>query len=472
MELVAVFACHTDPYATPFLRRPSNPKRFQMKQVLGIATLSLLGFAAGAATTLPTQVDGQPMPSLAPIVQRVAPAVVNIGVKGKVSAPQHPFFDDPNFRRFFGMPPGAAPREREFRSAGSGVIVDAKAGYIVTNAHVVENASEITVTLVDDRELQAEVVGADKGSDVAVIKIKEGKLPTDISLADSAKVEVGDFVVAIGNPFGLQHTVTSGIVSALGRSGINPEGYENFIQTDAAINPGNSGGALVNLRGELVGVNTAILSQSGGNMGIGFAIPSNMVRSVMDQLIEFGEVKRGMLGVTILSLDADYRKSLGLTDDVQGALVSQVLEGSAADKAGIMAGDVITMVDGKPVKGAGELRNLIGMGRIGDKVEMGIIREGKPRKITAVIGEQTELAAEAGELHPALGGADLADVLVRSVEPGSPAARIGLRANDVIVGLDRTRVNGVNQLAEAIGERQTFLLTLRRGSQTVILPVR
>jgi serine protease Do/serine protease DegQ len=452
-----------------------------MKQVLGVATL-LLGFGASAATVLPNQVDGQPMPSLAPIVQRVSPAVVNIGVKGTVTAPQHPFFDDPNFRRFFGMPPGQAPREREFRSAGSGVIVDAKRGYIVTNAHVVENAKEITVTLNDDHDLQAEVVGADKGSDVAVIKVKDGKLPSEMRLADSSQVQVGDFVLAVGNPFGLQHTVTSGIVSALGRSGINPEGYENFIQTDAAINPGNSGGALVNLRGELVGINSAILSQSGGNMGIGFAIPSNMVRTVMAQLIEFGEVKRGMLGVTILSLDADYRKSLGLDGDVQGALVSQVVQGSAADKAGIQAGDVITTVDGKPVKGAGELRNVIGMGRVGDKVDLGIIREGKPRQITAVIGEQTELAAEASELNPALAGADLADaapeqvpgggVLVRSVEPGSPAASIGLRANDIIVGVDRTRIDGVKRFAEVIAEHETFLLTLRRGSQTVILPVR
>jgi len=456
-----------------------------MKKLLGVAALSLLGLAtqAGAATVLPTQLNDQPLPSLAPVIGRVSPAVVNIAVKGTVQAPRHPFFDDPNFRRFFGMPPGGAPREREFRSAGSGVIVDAKAGYIVTNAHVVENASEITVTLVDDRELKAEVVGADKGSDVAVIRIKEGRLPTDISLADSSAVQVGDFVVAIGNPFGLQHTVTSGIVSALGRSGLNPEGYENFIQTDAAINPGNSGGALVNLRGELVGINTAILSQSGGNMGIGFAIPSNMVKTVMAQLIEFGEVKRGVLGVTILSLNADYRKSLGLSDDVQGALVSQVLEGSAAAEAGIQAGDVITSVDGKPVKGSAELRNMIGMSRVGDTVQVGLIREGKARKVTAVIAEPSaEAAAAAGELHPAFEGAELTDappeqvsgggVQVRSVAPGSPAASIGLRANDVILGVDRTRVSGLAALREAIGERESFLLTLQRGNQRVIVPVR
>jgi serine protease Do/serine protease DegQ len=399
-----------------------------------------------------------------------------------VQAPSHPFFDDPNFRRFFGMPPGGTPREREFRSAGSGVIVDAKAGLIVTNAHVVENATEITVTLVDDRELKAEVVGADKGSDVAVIKITEGKLPADIKFADSSKLEVGDFVVAIGNPFGLQHTVTSGIVSGTGRSGINPEGFEDFIQTDAAINPGNSGGALVNLRGELIGINTAILSQSGGNMGIGFAIPSNMVTSVMQQLIEFGEVRRGVLGVSILSLNADFRKSLGLADDVQGALVSQVVEDSAAAKAGIVAGDVITAVNGQEVKNAAELRNRIGMLRVGDRVNLALIREGKPRNVTATIGKQSEIEAEAAELHPALAGADLADapaeqvqgggVEVRAVEAGSPAARIGLRASDVIVVVDRNRIANLSQFREAIKDRSSFLLQIRRGQQMVLLPVR
>jgi serine protease Do/serine protease DegQ len=457
-----------------------------MRRLAGVAvlSLSLAGVAgpAAAAVALPAQVEGQPLPSLSPVIKRVSPAVVNIGVRGTVQAPRHPFFDDPNFRRFFGMPPGGTPREREFRSAGSGVIVDAKSGYIVTNAHVVENATDITVTLVDDRELKATVVGADKGSDVAVIKISEGKLPAEIAIADSSRLEVGDFVVAIGNPFGLQHTVTSGIVSGTGRSGINPEGFEDFIQTDAAINPGNSGGALVNLRGELVGINTAILSQSGGNMGIGFAIPSNMVQSVMQQLIEFGEVRRGMLGVSILSLNADFRKSLGLGDDVQGALVSQVVEDSAAAKAGIQAGDVITAVDGQEVRGAAELRNRIGMLRVGDRVDLQLIREGKPRRVTAVISQQSELEAAASELHPALAGADLADapaeqvqgggVLVRAVEAGSPAARIGLRTNDVIMVVDRSRIANLAQFREAVKDRDAFLLQIRRGDQRVLLPVR
>ncbi len=456
-----------------------------MTKLAGVAlalALSALAGPAAAATALPGQVEGQPLPTLAPVIKRVSPAVVNIGVRGTVQAPRNPFFDDPNFRRFFGVPPGGTPREREFRSAGSGVIVDAKAGFIVTNAHVVENATDITVTLVDDREFKAKVVGTDKGSDVAVIRITEGTLPADIKFADSSKLEVGDFVVAIGNPFGLQHTVTSGIVSGTGRSGINPEGFEDFIQTDAAINPGNSGGALVNLRGELVGINTAILSQSGGNMGIGFAIPSNMVTSVMQQLIEFGEVRRGVLGVSILSLTADFRKSLGLADSVQGALVSQVVEDSAAARAGIQAGDVITSINGQDVKSAAELRNRIGMLRVGDRVNIALIREGKPRSVAATIGKQSEVEAAAAELHASLAGADLADappeqvqgggVLVRTVEAGSPAARIGLRANDVILVVDRTRVANLSQFREAIKDRPSFLLQIRRGQQRVLLPVR
>src|SRR5580693_9719349 len=241
--------------------------------------------AATLFAGVPPAVGDTPLPTLAPMIKKVSPAVVNIATRGTVHerGAQNPLLDDPFFRRFFDVPQDSGPRERPFQSAGSGVIFDAKAGYIVTNAHVVENASEITVTLQDGRDLKAEVVGSDEPSDVAVLKVKSDSTLVQIGLGDSAKVEVGDFVLAIGNPFGLQHTVTSGIISGLSRSGINPDGYEDFIQTDASINPGNSGGALVNLRGELIGINTAILSRSGGNIGIGFAIPVNMAHSVMDQ---------------------------------------------------------------------------------------------------------------------------------------------------------------------------------------------
>src|SRR5580693_5527237 len=318
--------------------------------------LILLGAAAAAPAALPPIVGEAPLPTLAPMIKKVSPAVVNIATRGTIRdrGQQNPLLDDPFFRRFFDVPPDTGPRERPFQSAGSGVIFDAKAGYILTTAHVVENANAITVTLQDGRDLKAEVVGSDAPSDIAVLKVKPDGL-SQIALGDSARVEVGDFVVAIGNPFGLQHTVTSGIISGLSRSGINPDGYEDFIQTDASINPGNSGGALVNLRGELIGINTAILSRSGGNIGIGFAIPVNMAHSVMDQLLKFGAVKRGVLGINIYTLTPDIARSLGLTK-VRGALVSEVVGGSAAEKAGMHTGDVITAVNGQSVKSNAELR--------------------------------------------------------------------------------------------------------------------
>src|SRR5437879_6237107 len=363
--------------------------------------------------------------TLAPMIKKVSPAVVNIATRGTIRerGPQNPLFDDPFFRRFFDAPPEGSTRERPFQSAGSGVIVDAKAGYVLTNAHVVENANEITVTLQDGRDLKAEVVGSDADSDVAVLKVKPEGL-AQVALGDSAKSEVGDFVVAIGNPFGLQHTVTSGIISGLSRSGINPNGFEDFIQTDASINPGNSGGALVNLRGELIGINTAILSRTGGNIGIGFAIPVNMARSVMEQLIKFGSVKRGQLGVSIYSVTPDIAHSLGLSS-AMGALVSQVVDGSPADKAGIRVGDVITTINGQNVKSNSELRNTIGLLRVGDKVDIGLVRDGKPMRVTAVIADNAaELAGGPASIHKAFEGATLVDApdasgaLVRSIEPG------------------------------------------------------
>ena len=281
-----------------------------MKLPLSLATFVLAAWTSVAGAQLPAVVGETPVPSLAPMLKRVTPAVVNIATRGTVQE-QNPLMNDPFFRRFFDVP--NQPRQREFQSAGSGVIVDAKNGYIITNAHVVENATDITVQLLDNRSLKAKVVGADPGSDVAVLKVQAGNL-VDLPIADSDRAEVGDFVVAIGNPFGLGHTVTSGIVSALGRSGINPEGYEDFIQTDASINPGNSGGALVNLGGQLVGINSAILSRTGGNIGIGFAIPSNMMKIVMNQLIKYGTVKRGVLGVNIQTLAPEIAQSMGLPD--------------------------------------------------------------------------------------------------------------------------------------------------------------
>jgi Do/DeqQ family serine protease len=446
------------------------------------AILATAVIAPPAPAAMPATVGETPVPSLSPIVKKVSPAVVNIATRGTIRdrGPQNPLLDDPFFRRFFDVPPDSGPRERPFQSAGSGVIFDAKAGYIVTNAHVVENASEITVTLQDGRDLKAEVVGSDEPSDVAVLKVKsDSSTLVQIGLGDSAKVEVGDFVLAIGNPFGLQHTVTSGIISGLSRSGINPDGYEDFIQTDASINPGNSGGALVNLRGELIGINTAILSRSGGNIGIGFAIPVNMAHSVMDQLIKYGSVKRGQLGVSMYTVTPDIAHSLGLPNAL-GALVSQVADGSPAEKAGIHTGDVITSVNGQPVKSNSELRNSIGLMRVGDKVEIGLLRDGKPVKVTAIIADTTAATqpGAAESIHKAFEGATLADApdgggaLVKSVEPGGAAAQSGLRNNDVIVGANRGRVTNLQQLRERAKGNSVLVLEVRRGNGILIIPLR
>ena len=433
-----------------------------------------------ANAALPAAIaDAAPMPSLAPMVKRVSAAVVNIATRGTIKeepGQRNPLLDDPFFRRFFDVPPDSKPRERQFQSAGSGVIVDAKNGYIITNHHVVENASEITITLLDNRSFTAKVIGSDEGADVAVLQAKQPNLIA-MALGDSTRLEVGDYVVAIGNPFGLQHTVTAGIVSALGRTGINPDGYEDFIQTDASINPGNSGGALVNLRGELVGVNSAILSRSGGNIGIGFAIPVNMVKGVMDQLIKYGQVKRGVLGVNIYNVTPDIAKEFGLTES-SGALVAGVAPGSAADRAGVKTGDIITSINGVNMKDAGELRNTIGMLRVGDKVEIGLLRDGKARKVNALISERSELeTANAVDISKGLEGAELADapdggVVVKAVQEGSPAAQNGLRANDLIVGVGRTLVANTKAFKEAAKSANVLVLNVRRGSVAQLIQIR
>jgi Do/DeqQ family serine protease len=449
--------------------------------LIAAACLTVAGVSGFAATPSPAQ-EAAPMPSLAPMVKRVSPSVVSIGTRGtiKEQAQRNPLFDDPFFRRFFqDAPSDSRPRERPFRSAGSGVIVDAKNGYIITNHHVVENASEITITMADDRTFSAKVVGSDEGADVAVLQAKQPNLVA-MTLGDSSKVEVGDYVVAIGNPFGLQHTVTAGIVSALGRTGINPEGggYEDFIQTDASINPGNSGGALVNLRGELVGINSAILSGSGGNIGIGFAIPVNMVKGVMDQLIKYGEVKRGVLGVQLYSVTPDIAKEFGLTESA-GALVQSVAQGSSAEHAGIKTGDIIVSLNGTNMRNSAELRNAIGMLHVGDKVDIGLLRDGKPRKVTATIAERGETeSAGAADINRGLDGAELTEapdgggVIVKSLQDGSNAAAAGLHANDVIVGVGRTPVTNLKSFRDAAKGATVLLLKVRRGSDMILVPIR
>ncbi len=431
----------------------------------------LLPMAAIGAAALPDELGGQPMPSLAPLVKKVAPAVVNIRVSQTVTT-RSPFSDD-TFRRFFGI-----PDEREVASAGSGVIIDAENGYILTNHHVVENADEIQISLINEVSLDAEVVGSDAATDIAVIKVDPQNL-VELPIGNSDDVEVGDFVIAIGNPFGLGHTVTSGIVSALGRTGISSNGYEDFIQTDASINPGNSGGALVNMNGELIGINSVIISRTGNNVGIGFAVPSAIARSIMRQILDFGEVRRGLLGVTITTIDKESANALGAEVD-SGALVSNIEPGSAAEKAGLHVDDIIIGVDDKKIDDSRDLINAIGLKGSGEEVGIEFVRDGKSRSVTAILGRQT-LSSSAGiEIHPGLDGAlfaasstaTLGGVDVTDVEPGSPAAQRGLRSGDVIIAVNRRPVQDLRELrAVAQGNRILFLL-VRRGDRQLMLQIR
>jgi Do/DeqQ family serine protease len=447
----------------------------------------LLALVPGvAAAQLPVRVGNQEMPTLAPLVKQVEPAVVSIATKGTVNAPTNPLMQDPFFRRFFGFPDQQQPqRRREVQSAGSGVIVDAAKGYILTNHHVVENAELIEIYLTDNRNLKAKVIGSDAGTDIAVLQVENTKNLVQMKFGNSDQVQVGDFVLAIGNPFGLQHTVTSGIVSALGRSGINPDGYEDFIQTDASINPGNSGGALVNLRGELIGINSAIFSNSGGNIGIGFAIPVNIAKSIMNQILQFGEVKRGLLGVSISDFNADSAKAFGIEGTAEGALVQEVVDGSAAETAGIMVGDVIVSVDGQRIKSASDLRNTIGLKRSGDSVRVDVIREGKRRQFTTVLSEVSSSAQlDGGDVHPGLAGAQLGNhagkgedftgpgVRIEAVEPNSPAALAGIRPNDIIVSVNRKRVRNVRELQQAASQQSLLIMSVRRGDRNLLLQIR
>jgi Do/DeqQ family serine protease len=342
--------------------------------IFNVLLLGSLLAASLSQAALPFTADGQTLPSLAPMLDRATPAVVNIATEGRVKMQRNPLMDDPFFRHFFDIPD--MPMERKTQSLGSGVVVDASRGFILTNNHVIANADQITVKFRDGRKIQAKLVGADQETDIAVIKVPPQNL-TELPLADSSKLRVGDFVVAIGNPFGLGQTVTSGIVSALGRSGLGIEGYEDFIQTDASINPGNSGGALVDLNGHLIGINTAIFSQSGGNIGIGFAIPINLAKKVMDQLAENGEVKRGYVGVQLQDLNPELAEAFEIKAGEDGAVVVNVVAGGPADKAGLKPGDVIVGVDGKTVHNASALRNEIGLMRVGDKPNLEVIRKGE-----------------------------------------------------------------------------------------------
>ena len=413
------------------------------------------------------------MPSLAPMVERVTPAVVNIATFTTVRV-RNPLLDDPFFRRFFDIPD--SQRYRRTRSAGSGVIVDPKRGYIMTNNHVVDRADEITVTLSDGRSLEAKLVGSDSQVDLSVLKVEAQEL-VGIELADSQDLKVGDFVVAIGNPFGLGQTVTSGIVSALGRSGLGIEGYEDFIQTDASINPGNSGGALVNLRGELVGINTAIFSQSGGNIGIGFAIPSNMVHVIMDQLIRFGEVRRGHIGVEVQELNVELAEAFGL-ERRRGVVVVRVEPESAADQAGLRPGDVILRLGERDVDRAVDYYGQAAVMMVGDRVPVTVMRDGDLEKVVLSIASGSFEKVAGSKIHRRLDGTLLqnyrrgddpdvaAGVQILEVQSGSYAYYYGLRTGDIIVAANRQAVHNLSDLTDGIerNPRRVELRIFREGS--------
>ncbi len=443
---------------------------------LSLAVSSVANASAPILGSL--EASGQ-LPTLAPMIKQVIPGVVNISVKGKKNVQTFQLPEE--FRFFFpGMDLGQK-QERQFQALGSGVIINAKKGYVVTNFHVIDDANEIKVATSDGREFEAKLVGADEHTDLALLELKDASNLTEIAMTDSDNIEVGDFAVAIGNPYGLGQTVTSGIVSALGRSGLNIENIENFIQTDAAINSGNSGGALLNLKGELIGINTAIMAPSGGNIGIGFAIPTNMVKNVVNQLLDFGEVKRGMLGVTGTELNADLAQNFGY-DKRNGAFVNEVQAGSAADKAGIKSGDIITSINGKEVTSFGQLRAIVATQRAGSKVQIGLFRDGRQMVVDVTLDENSVYAnaGNASELSQAFSGAKLANakdskgVEITSVEKGSIAQRLGLKEGDIITAVNRAKVKNLNDLKKNLegSKGKINALRIQRGETELYITIR
>lgn len=443
-------------------------------KLLAVLALASALTVAPVSAGIPFFGDKDETPTLAPMLEEVTPAVVNISVKGKREVRQR----IPDMFRFFFGPNGPREQvqERPFQGLGSGVIIDADEGYVVTNNHVIDGASEILVTLKDGRQFDATVIGTDDRSDVALLKIKDGKNLTAIEIGNSSKLRVGDFVVAIGNPFGLGQTVTSGIVSALGRSGLGIEEIENFIQTDAAINSGNSGGALVTLDGKLIGINTAILGPNGGNIGIGFAIPADMMQSLVHQLIEFGEVRRGVLGVRGNDLTHEIAKALDLKAN-QGAFIAEVIPEGAAEKAGLQSGDVIVAVNGERIRTFADLGARVSTLGAGKELKITVLRDGKERNFDVVLSADDQ-AVTAASLHPALDGLTLAPtdkggLEVTEITEGSLAERYGLRKNDVIIGVNRTPINSMSELRESLSNAgDVIALNIRRGNSQLYLVLR
>ena len=448
------------------MRRAVVNKKYGVSALFWVLLLGL-GFIQTVAATLPLTVSGESIPSLAPILDKSMPAVVNISTLQNIRVNDNPLMQDPFFRRFF-----QAPRQRQRQqnsSLGSGVIIDSRLGLILTNNHVIDKADEILVTLSDKRQFKAKLIGKDPEADVAVIQIPADNL-VELPVADSSRLRVGDFVIAIGNPFGLGQTVTSGIVSALGRTGLGIEGYEDFIQTDASINPGNSGGALINLKGELIGINTAILAPNGGNVGIGFAIPSNMAMTLKNSLVQYGEVRRGLLGISTQDLTPDLVKAFELAENY-GAVISRVQAGSSAERACLEAGDIIRSVNNLKIKNSPQIRNIIGLLQIGDQVDITILRNGRLQNIKAIVGKPVSLAIKGQSIHKTLTGVVLSvvqkdrvpGILVNQVDSGSYAWNAGLRPGDIILSVNRYRVQTLPDLKKVAVSSNRLLLNIQRG---------
>ena len=442
--------------------------------------LSLVVLIPHSIASWPTaDSQGKELPTLSPLVKKVSPAIVNVATR-TTQRVHNPLLNDPFFRDFFNIPGQQFPKERQTQGAGSGVIINAKEGIVITNHHVIDKADVIQLKLHDGRTLEAELLGSDPEVDIAVLKIESENLE-QVKIADSDLIESGDFVMALGNPFGLSHTVTTGIVSAIGRSGLGIHSYENFIQTDASINPGNSGGALVNLNGELVGINTAIIGPAGGNVGIGFAIPTNMAMASVDQILEHGEVKRGQLGIMIQDLTPELRESFDLTDQTKGVLVAQVSENSSAEAAGLKTGDIITRVDEKVVTTSSQLRNEIGLRRRGDEVTLDVLRDGKSKIIEAKIGKGATLGSflkSKNNWNKKLEGVQFADttnnsgVRVVQIAPGSIVLNSGLRQGDLIVEANKKKINTLDDLKEVLAEAHSnLLLRIERGEGALFVVI-
>ena len=444
-----------------------------------VTMAALMFMLVPAAARAPLLDEHRGVLTLAPVLETVTPAVVSVAVATRLPGGNNPLLRDPFFRRYFGAPDQGD--EQQSMSAGSGVIIDAKRGLVVTNHHVIANAERITVTVKDGRQFRAKLVGSDEATDIGLLEIGPGRL-SELTLADSDQLQIGDVVLAIGNPFGLGQTVTSGIVSALGRAGLGTEKYENFIQTDAPINPGNSGGALINSKGELVGINTAIIAPGGGNVGIGFAVPTSMVQTIVDQLLKHGMVKRGRIGITVQTATPDIATALGAPVE-RGAVIGSVDKGSPAERAGLKSGDLITAINGRPVADANDVRNRIGLSERDSVVEITFYREDKLQTIKVTIGGERASSIDGGGVVRQLDGARFSEipadhprkgriegVLIAEVRPGSAAWRVGLRNGDIIFAVNQQLTRTVAEVEKVARDANGVLvLNVIRGDAQLLI---